>query len=260
MNWTRFSLSFVMLGAIALSIPLPSLAQTAPARPAHSTAQQQRSRTSRITFRPPNRGAPPVTSGAASRGDWGDCTSSSDALTALIPTSSLGLSASQEPTLLVYVPETSATLLELTLENEDGTEILYQQTLDAPASAGIVKLNLADYASAPLERGTLYRWYVSLICDTEDLSRNAVVAGWVEPVEPSPALVNSLQQADPQDHPRLYAEAGIWYDTLQALVDLHQSQPQNAMLAADWQALLQSVGLDAAIAEAPLINCCTATN
>lgn len=258
MNWKCLSLPLMLVWAIALSTTpfSPSQAQTAPRRP----AAQQHSRTSRITFRPPNRGAPPVTSGAASRGDWSTCTSSTETLTALIPTSSLGLSTSQTPTLLVYVPETSAESLELTLENEDGTEIFYQQTLTTPASAGIVQLNLADYAPVPLERGNLYRWYVSLICDTEDRSRNAVVAGWVESVEPDPTLINSLQQADPQDRPRLYAEAGIWHDALQALADLHQSQPQDAMLTADWQALLQSVGLDAAIAEAPLINCCTSTN
>lgn len=266
MNWKCFyhpflSLSFIV-GAIAIwSFPLPTLAQTTSNPSANRpVAQQSRSRTSRITFRPPNRGAPPVTSGAASRGDWGDCTSSSDALTALIPSSTVGLSISQEPVLMVYVPETSATSLELTLENEDGTEVLYRQTLETPSAAGIVQFNLADYTSTPLAQGTLYRWYVSLVCDNDDRSRNAVIAGWVEPVAPSAALLDSLQQANPQDRPRLYAEAGIWYDALQALADLHQSQPQDAMLTADWQALLQSVGLDAAIAQAPLINCCTSTN
>lgn len=265
MNWKCFYHPFFSIffiaGAIALGLsPLPTLAQTTSNPATRLLAQQSRSRTSRITFRPPNRGAPPVTSGAASRGDWGDCTSSTDALTALIPSSSLGLAASQEPTLMVYIPETSAASLELTLENEDGTEVLYRQTLEVPNTAGIVQLNLADYTSTPLVEGNLYRWYVSLVCDNDDRSRNAVIAGWVEPVAPSAALVNSLQQADPQDRPRLYAEAGIWYDALQSLANLYQSQPQNAMLTADWQALLQSVGLDAAIAQAPLIDCCTSTN
>ncbi|NJN58110.1 MAG: DUF928 domain-containing protein [Leptolyngbyaceae cyanobacterium SL_5_9] len=265
MNWkscfvSLFSLP-LLVGAIALWLSSPGWAQTTSNPAANpSVAQQSRSRTSRITFRPPNRGAPPVTSGAASRGDWSDCTASTDALTALIPSSRLGLSVSQEPVLMVYIPETSATSLELTLENEDGTEVLYNQTLDVPGTAGIVQFNLADYTSTPLAEGNLYRWYVSLVCDDEDRSRNAVIAGWVEPVEPSAALIDHLQQADPQDRPRLYAEAGIWYDALHSLADLYQSQPQNAMLTADWQALLQSVGLDAAIAQAPLINCCTSTN
>jgi hypothetical protein len=265
MNWkscfvSLFSLP-LLVGAIALWLSSSGLAQTTASPSANpSIAQQSRSRTSRITFRPPNRGAPPVTSGAASRGDWSDCTASTDALTALIPSSRLGLSASQEPVLMVYIPETSATSLELTLENEDGTEVFYNQTLDVPGTAGIVQFNLADYTSTPLAEGNLYRWYVSLVCDDEDRSRNAVVAGWVEPVEPSAALIDHLQQAAPQDRPRLYAEAGIWYDALHSLADLYQSQPQNAMLTADWQALLQSVGLDAAIAQAPLINCCTSTN
>ncbi len=41
----------------------------------------------------------------------------------------------------------------------------------------------------------------------------------------------------------LYAEAGIWYETIATLAQLKQEQPNNSNLLSVWEEILTSVGL-----------------
>jgi len=197
-------------------------------------------------FRPPNRGMPGRREGGGTRG--GSCPVQQPGLTALMPDSNLGLTVASQPTFFWYVPQNSAAAAEFTLLGPDNTE-RYKTLVTVPTEAGIVSLSLPQ--DKGLEAGQSYRWYFSLICDPLDRSEDSFTTGWVERIEPNADLSKALKTAPAADLPNLYAQAGLWYDALTALASLRQSQPQNTAVVAQWQDLLQSVGLKA-LADQPV--------
>lgn len=73
-----------------------------------------------------------------------------------------------------------------------------------------------------LETGKLYNWYFSILCDSDKLSRNPTVRGWVQRVEPTPDLQQALRDGDASrrfQQYEAYADDGIWFDTVSSLVD-----------------------------------------
>ena len=115
--------------------------------------------------------------------------------------------------------------------------------MTVPTQGGVVSLSLPQ--DKQLEVGQSYRWYFSLICDPLDRSEDTFTSGWVERVDPSPELSTSLKTASAAEVPNLYAQAGLWYDALAALVSLRQSQPQNPAFVTEWRELLGAVNLEA---------------
>jgi hypothetical protein len=69
-------------------------------------------------------------------------------------------------------------------------------------------------------------------------------------------LAKTLANTTVSDRPAVYAQAGIWHETLTSLADLYRKAPNNSQVVTNWRDLLTSVGLDK-IAREPLINCCT---
>ena len=203
----------------------------------------------KVNFSPPNQDAPGSTVGGASRG-WGICiTEPNDNFIALMPPSNLGLTLNTHPTIWLYVPATSANAVELVFSHEDGTEIL-RKTVAMPEQPGIVSYTLDESDLPALQVGKDYHWYASILCSDTDRSGNAIVDGWVKRIDDS-TLGQKLARAAEETHPALYAEAGIWYETLQTLAHLRRTQPNNSEVTSSWQDLLQSVGLDS-LAEVPL--------
>ncbi|MGQ4647639.1 DUF928 domain-containing protein [Lyngbya aestuarii] len=182
-------------------------------------------------------------------------------LTALIPETQFGLTVSEYPTFFVYVPQTSGQVGVFTLLDED-KNIVYETTLKLPETDGIVSFGLpATESLAPLAIGKLYRWYFGIIYDAEDRSRDLLVQGWVQRIEPKPSLINELEIAAPQSYPALYADAGIWHEAIATLAQLRRSQPDNLMWINQWQELLKSepVKLDE-IAEKTLLESLSASD
>ncbi|MFB2833825.1 DUF928 domain-containing protein [Floridanema evergladense] len=213
------------------------------------------------SYQPPDRGAPAITAGGASRGG---CIESAGVLTSLMPQNNLGLTITGYPTFFWYVPQSRAKALEFKLLDSKNGRIIYQKTLAVPKNSGIVSFTLPkDELSAPLEVGKMYHWFLTMVCsskqneeDITDKSGNVIVDGWVERTELSPSLVNKLKNAAPSDRPALYAAAGIWHDSLTTLVELLRQKPNDRNLKNQWKNLLESVGLNV-IVEKPLLNCCT---
>lgn len=222
-------------------------------------------RITRVNFQPPRRGAPRSTIGLGSRGD---CLVN-NRLRALTPfpygtteEATLELTTAAYPTLFVYVPafDQAAQALELTVMRvtPTGEEELYSESFALPAEAGIVGLTPTQTGLPPLQVGDRYHWYVSMVCrslGSADQSGNAIADGWMERVTVDPTLQSRLDSANPIEKADLYAQAGIWQDTLVILAELRRTQPNDEILRVIWQELLESVGLRA-IAEAPILDCC----
>jgi hypothetical protein len=255
---------------LALSVPVFLELAIAPNFLATTQAQTKSPnlvdlRLKQVTFEPrTDKPAPTITVGGGRRNE-GVCSQERKAseasitepkslarlLTPLLPSpsSDLHLTVSAHPTFLVYVPQTSAKTVELTLEDRDGKGI-YQRTINLTGTPGIVRFSLP--ASTPeLEIGKDYRWLVLMNCQPST-AEDPFAEGLVRRIKPD----SSLSQVDgkkPLEQVSLYAKSGIWYDAVANLAALQKAQPNNPEVTSAWENLLRGVGLDA-IANAPLNN------
>ena len=202
---------------------------------------------------PPGNGAPPRTSGGASRGD--SCiqstplvTASNSSVKALIPQNNYGVTTSERPTFLVYLPKTEADEVFFSLKDED-KNTLYQMTLSITESQeGIIAIQLPEDAPE-LAIGENYQWFLTLRCNGKMHPNNPFIDAWIKRVELNVARNqnNLLQQAS---H---LASNGVWYDAAATLASLLQAQPENQDVFSQWQTLLNSVGLEA-INDVPVVS------
>lgn len=207
----------------------------------------------RITFKAPAVGVPGRRVAGASRMS-DQCLLNNQRLTAIVPQSNIGFTTVANPVLLFYVPQTSAQAeLELVvLDGKNKNNIVAKQSYKSSGKAGIVNIPLN---TASLQVGQQYRWSFSIICDSKARSRDHVVEGAIERIQPAPQLTTQLKSAKPQELPNLYAEAGIWQDSVATLARLRSSRPNDAELKADWEALLTTQGEELAnVVNAPLLQ------
>jgi hypothetical protein len=200
-------------------------------------------------YQPPDDlSTPNRTAGAGTRSPRSGCPVTGKSLTALLPTSRFGVTATGYPKFFVYMPAFSSQNLSLPVEfllaDKNGNEI-YKANFQTNGTSGIVTLDLpTDAGLAPLEVGQDYKWSLSIICKVSERSGDLSVEGWVRRVELNPTLSTQLKQASPQKQVELYAEAEIWQDALTTLVQLRRNIPNDPELAASWQKLMRAAGLD----------------
>ncbi|AFY58505.1 protein of unknown function (DUF928) [Rivularia sp. PCC 7116] len=171
-------------------------------------------------------------------------------LVPLLPSSKLGLTASSHPSFMVYVPATSAKALEFTLENEEG-EGIYQTEVNIDKAPGIISFTLPK-TEAALEKDKDYRFVVSMICQQAG-PKNPFTEGLVRRISLDSAIANQLNKPQSLEQVILYSESGYWFEAIENLAALKRSQPNDLEVAAAWENLLASVGLDG-IAKAELQN------
>jgi hypothetical protein len=197
-------------------------------------------------FDPPGKGKPDDTVGAGSR-DGGQCPQATVAptpsLTPLMPVHNYGLTTAEHPTFLIYVPQTSAQTAFFSLKDEN-EEYYYQTMVPLPKASGIVSFKLPDDAPA-LKVGKRYQWSFVTICGEKLAIGDPRVGGQIQRVELNPAEVNRRLKLSPLESAMLYGKDGIWYDTVAVLAEQRRLQPNDSALAATWENLLKSVGLEA---------------
>lgn len=241
--------------------------------------------------KPPNRRAPGIRSSAASRGCLTLAKATRDDLldnlAALVPeykeksstqevTSVWGLTTAERPTFWFYIPYTNQSIdsVEFTLQDEQEQD-LYKTTVTPPQTPGIVSIQLPANGAA-LQTGKLHHWYLKVKGKADCFSNSAkvpntglsssdsfnllplvFVEGWVERVNPKPALIDRLKQVSPQQQTALYIENGFWYDAITSLAEQRLTNSTDSAVLAEWNALLKSVGLEQLAAQ-PLVKCCSA--
>lgn len=205
-------------------------------------------------YNPPRRGVAPAgrQSGGAGRGPiciLPDSAQGNDSLKALIPFQSMngtmdnqdnqeietdpdtelvgGLTVLEHPTFWFYIPYTAdpetpkkqLRIAQFVLLDEGYhpvfNELISAELRDTP---GLIEY-LLPYGLEPDE---LYRWYFSVICDIDKLSRNPVVRGWVERIELTSDLQTALDNASIFDQYLVYAENEIGFETVNSLVSIRR--------------------------------------
>jgi hypothetical protein len=170
-------------------------------------------------------------------------------LTALLPTTKHGRTLSARPSIMAYLPPLGVQEVFFSIQDEEGNS-LYYTILKVPPSGGIISFNLPK--SAPeLEVGTNYLWYFAPIEPSGILRPdNYAVTGWVTRIEAD--LKNPDLDSSPIKLATEYASAGIWYNTLEVLVNALHSDPKNTRFISEWYDLLEQVGLEQ-IASEPIV-------
>ncbi len=206
---------------------------------------------------PPSRGLP------INNGIRGKCPVDreipSEPLTALMPSSGVGLTlAGQSTTFFIYLPLTSALTGEFVLQDETGTEQLYQRMVTLTNTSGIIKLTV-PLDELSLKSGEYYRWYFSILCDPTDRAADLFVSGWLKPMDVSPSLMVDLDNAEtPLERAEIYGKNGFWYPNLELLADMQQSPSDFSTEAKmGWDELLSSdvVNLESLVNQ-PFLECC----
>lgn len=233
---------------IGLAPRLPAVAESLPTSVG---SQSPNSFTIAQAFNPPDRGAPPRTADGGTRG-CGSFEPGAKPLTALTPNKNLALTVTERPSFFFYVPKSPGHTIEFTLFDKDDVQQLYKVAVPAPSASGIVSISLPTTASA-LKVGQMYHWYAVMVCDPKDRTGDVAIDGWVERTTPTAALTRELQKASRQEHPGIYAKAGIWHEALASLAELRRDYPSDATVATAWKDLLSSVELGQ-FAEEPLVT------
>ncbi|HIK10538.1 MAG TPA: DUF928 domain-containing protein [Oscillatoriaceae cyanobacterium M33_DOE_052] len=159
-------------------------------------------------------------------------------LTPLIPVEGWGKTASESPTVWVYVSynngagETTITG-EISLEERDTNRRLPpgKVSISLPTQSGAFPIHFTS-ALAP---NTWYRWYLVVDCSTPDSGETTSVLSVEGLIYPE--AISTLP-ATPQDRLQFYAEDGFWDDAINEAGEIYCSQPNDANLA-DWESLLK---------------------
>ena len=207
----------------------------------------------KVTFNPPAGYQPQSTRGGASR-SIGQCINQAEnsalPLTPVLPAAAQGLTVASHPTVLAYLPKTSAQKVFFSWQDQQNNDH-YQAIIPLKENEeGIISLTLPEDAP-PLEIGQNYQWALALMCDGKLQPDSPIIQGQIKRVEIESTLSDRLQDANGLETAAIYGEAGIWYETVATLAQLQTTQPNNSSLISNWQELLNSVGLEK-IATIPL--------
>lgn len=267
--YKHFALASVTLffPVVALSSGSVAQANAAPAQP-NSLARQQvlvafeplidspkssRGGGRRLFEPPPGQDGPASTRGGGRRNE-NVCSqdrskarqqtkSLNETITPILPPKNWGLTASDRPTFLVYVPRTSAKAMEFTLENPTGEA--YQMTVPLPPTPGVVRLSLPKNAPS-LEVGKDYAWRVAFACKADVPGpEDPFIESFVRRVAPSEAPVATQNQTITLEGVKQLAKAGLWYDASAGLANLKHTSANDPSLQAAWNDLLSDVGMEA---------------
>lgn len=157
-----------------------------------------------------------------------------------------GLTIRAQPTFWFYIPYVLTS--EITSHQKRVAQFVVLDETDRPVWNELIAFELLDQPQLieyllpyTLETEKLYGWYFSVICDSEKLSRNPVVRGWVQRVEPTSELQAELSGVPASEQYKVYAGKEIWLDAISSLVDAHHQSPGATQV--DWLALLTHFGI-----------------
>ena len=236
LNFSLAAIASVLLAASG-SAHAQTLAQ--PQVQTQTQTQAQASDSASAIYRPPLRGAPARRVGGATRGS-GD----SDLVLNVLAPDQTGLTTQAQPTLYWYASRPTNTLIELTLISDTAeVPVLSKNLLVTPG--GVQAIDLVSYG-VTLALDTEYEWFVSVVTNTNQRSKDMTSGGTVRRVAPDAAVAARVAAAGERAAPRIYAEAGLWYDAIGSLSRLIERSPADPELRALRASLLDQIGLTAA--------------
>jgi Domain of Unknown Function (DUF928) len=234
MTANKFILRLAILTLALINFTVSLVNVSAQSASNNQTVAQKRQR---ITFQPPNRGAPKKRVTAASRKG---CPILQQSLTALVPARDVNLTYSEYPTFWFYIPALppQVTVGEFVIQDKQKNDI-YRTSLTLPEKAGIISVNIPKNPQRSLTLNQTYRWYFKIYCDPQDSSIYLFTNGKVERVSPNN-----------------YSIENIWFDNLTYLAEKLRNSSENPTIREEWAAFLTDGELTE-FAKEPLLPCCS---
>jgi hypothetical protein len=153
-----------------------------------------------------------------------------------------GLTTKEQPSLFWFISSQTSLPVELTIVDPNATQPLLETRIASPVQRGVHRLRLAEHG-VKLATGVAYQWSVAVIPDPTRRSRDILASGTIERVEATGELVQKLAGVRGEDLVWRYAQAGIWYDALEAVCDLIEGVPGDTTPRRYRAALLVQAGL-----------------
>lgn len=213
------------------------LAAGLPTSAAAADSSGARVATAAPVYTPPLRGAPASRVGGGTR----SAGAARLVLEVLAPDHT-GLTSTAQPTLYWYASEPVSAPLEFTLIAADAEKPIVERRLSAIAAPGVQTVPLGSFGVA-LKAGTDYEWFVSVVSDPTQRSRDVTAGGTIRLKVADGGLRSQAAKVDPLEVPLLYAQAGYFYDAVDGLSKLIARDPGDTGLRAQRAALLEQVGL-----------------
>jgi hypothetical protein len=161
---------------------------------------------------------------------------------ALLAPRHTGLTLSEQPTLYWFSSESTKCPVELTiLMGEEMKSILRVRIADE-TRAGFHPIHLADHGIR-LQTGVVYQCFVSMLTEPKHSSRDIISGGAIERIAYPNNFQKILKETDIKRVPYVYAEEGIWYDSLNALCSRIDAEPYDSLLYKQRISLLRQGGL-----------------
>jgi hypothetical protein len=179
-------------------------------------------------------------------------------LVPLLPTSKIRkldyypLTVSERPTFYISLPRTSGTAIFTLYQHSPAeTKKVYRFSFPVKTSGGIVSIPLPS-ASPTLQNDRTYEWRLSV--------SNETAHGFVRRVQLKSNLLQKLSNAKPLEKLSIYAAEGIWYDSVEILAELVNSQPSDRKMLTEWSVFLKSANIAPEIINQNFATCCRAKN
>ena len=212
--------------------PEPATAESSPAQAA-----------SKLFYKPPaHAGNLPTRVSGGARGEGGTDTS----LTALVP-DHVALTTQAQPSLFWFQSKPTKAKFEMTVVEPKKAKPVLSLTSPDADKAGIHRIKLAQH-NIELQPGVAYEWSVAIVPDPENRSKDVVAKGVIKRINAPSNLATLLEKAGDSERASVYAQAGIWYDALDAISNAIDAHPEDASLREQRATLLTQVGLSQAAA------------
>ncbi|MEM1369477.1 MAG: DUF928 domain-containing protein [Cyanobacteria bacterium P01_H01_bin.15] len=229
------------------------LPATAQAFPEDVSLQSANSGFEPVFFRPDSdHKHPEHARGGGTRNEHQLCTqdSSESQMMALVPENNGGLTLSEKPSLFVYIPETQASKVVLSIIELGQSTPIHHSRTDVALAEGAQVIHLQPAKEAPpLSVGKYYLWSVVLVCGDRPTPNDPSIAAWIKRVEPTSKSLDNSAEMTPIQVATSYAEQGIWYESLYYLALAQKIQPTANQHSLIWSNFLESTGLSAFSAE-----------
>jgi hypothetical protein len=187
-------------------------------------------------YMPPLRGAPGGRVGAGSRG-----IEYVTQLYVLAP-DHVGLTIQKQPNIYWFISRLTTYPIELTIIENRAINPVLEKRIALPEKSGVQCIRLSDHG-VYLQKNVLYKWFVALVPDPKNRSKDILTGGVIKRIEYPEALHEKLDKAGEGRAPHVYAKAGLWYDALAAISELIDASPNDKVLRKQRAFLLEQVGL-----------------
>ena len=138
----------------------------------------------------------------------------------------VGSTTYENPTLYWYQSATSDAKVEIGISRNDQNDPILEIEYNEKNGPGIHKIELAKH-KFKIEKNVEYEWFVSIIKDTKDHSKDIVASGAIKRIAPPKSVAANLLTNNAEDLIYTFAEAGIWYDALELVSKQIEQHPDN---------------------------------